>query len=86
MKKICNVNTKIRPLYWSFRRKQCEKIQNLYPKKGRGRLQEVLVYYKALSGKILVFWIGGGRLQEMVAQGGSTLLFSLLCTYIASQL
>ena len=33
-----------------------------------------------------MFWIGGGRLQEMVAQGGSTLLFSLLCTYIASQL
>ena len=53
---------------------------------GRGRLQEVLVYYKALSGKLLVFWIGGGRLQEMVAQGGSTLLFSLLCTYIANQL
>ena len=31
-----------------------------------------------------MFWIGG-RLQEMVADGGSTLLFSLLSTYIAIQ-
>ena len=62
-----------------------ENTKTFILKSGRGRLQEMLVYYKALSGKILVFWIGGGRLQEMVAHGGSTLLFSLLSTYVANQ-
>ena len=61
-----------------------ENTKTFILKSGRGRLQEVVVYYKALSGKILVFWIGH-RLQEMVAHGGSTLLFSLLSTYIANQ-
>ena len=37
---------------------------------------------KALTGKILVFWIGGriimggGRLQEVVAYGGSTVYYT----------
>ena len=37
---------------------------------------------KALSGEIFVFWIGGhlslegGRLQEVVAHGGSTVMIS----------
>ena len=62
-----------------------ENTKTFIPKSGRGRLQEVLVFYKALSEKILVFWRGGGRLQGMVAHGGSTLLFSLLSTYIASK-
>ena len=37
---------------------------------------------KALSGKILVFWVGGhlslegGRLREVVAHGGSTVMIS----------
>ena len=31
-------------------------------------------YYKALTGKIFIEWshMGGGRLREMVAHGGST--------------
>ena len=40
------------------------------PKRGRGRLPEVLVYerfnYKALTGEILVFWIAD-RLREAIA-------------------
>ena len=58
-----------------------ENTKTFILKSGRGRLQEVVVYYKALSG---MFWIGD-RLQEMVAHRGSTLLFSLLSTYIANQ-
>ena len=44
---------------------------------------------KALSGKILVFWIdghlimGGGRLQEVVAHGVSTVLICLSPPLIA---
>ena len=43
---------------------------------------------KALTGKILVFWIGGriimggGRLQEVVAYGGSTVYY----TYTSSRI
>ena len=58
-----------------------ENTKTFILKSGRGRLQEVVFYYKALSG---MFWIGH-RLQELVAHGGSTLLFSLLSTYIANQ-
>ena len=47
------------------------------PKSGRGHLHVVFIYWrfqlKALTGKILVFWIGG-RLWEVVAHGGSTVL------------
>ena len=38
--------------------------------------------WKALTGKVLVFWIashlymGGGRLQEVVAHGGATVLLA----------
>ena len=35
-----------------------ENTKTFILKSGRGRLQEVVVYYKALGGKILVFWIG----------------------------
>ena len=36
-------------------------------------------YYRALTGKIFIEWsyLGGGRLREMVARGGSTLV--LIC-------
>ena len=40
--------------------------------------------FKALTGKILVFWtggriiLGGGRLQEVVAYGGSTVHIYIL--------
>ena len=56
------------------------------PKRGRGRLQEVVVYNttesncEALTGKILVFWIGG-RLWEVVAHGGSTVVKKNITSY-----
>ena len=47
------------------------------PNSGRGRLQEWLFTRRsnceALTGKILVFWIGG-RLREVVAHRGSTVV------------
>ena len=56
------------------------------PKSGRGRLQEVVVYNtrgpncKALTLKILVFWIGG-RLWEVVAHGSSTVVNKNITSY-----
>ena len=38
---------------------------------------------KALTGKILVFWIGG-RLREVVAHGGSTVFGDLIYLRLAS--
>ena len=53
------------------------------PNSGRGRLQEWLFTRRsnceALTGKILVFWIGG-RLREVVAHRGSTVVTCALAT------
>ena len=45
--------------------------------------------FKALTGKILVFWdwrslIGGGRLREVVAHGGSTVFGDIMYLRLAN--
>ena len=58
------------------RLKTMENYKTVSPKSSRGRLREMLAYtrgcnYRALTGKILVFWMGG-RLWEVVVLGNST--------------
>ena len=55
------------------RLKTMENYKTIRPKSGRGCLREMLAYtrgcnYRALTGKILVFWMGG-RLWEVVVLG-----------------
>ena len=58
------------------RLKTMENYKTVSPKSGRGRLREILAYtrgcnYGALTGKILVFWMGG-RLWELVVLGSNS--------------
>ena len=58
-----------------------ENSKTVSPKSGRGRLQEVVVYerfpYKVVTEDIFgvlgrLSLMGGGRLREVIARGGST--------------
>ena len=58
------------------RLKTLENYKTVSPKSGRGRLREMLAYtrgcnYRALTRKILVFWMGG-RLWEVVVLGNNS--------------
>ena len=58
------------------RLKTMENYKTVSPKSGRGGLREILAYtrgcnYRALTGKILVFWMGG-RLWELVVLGSNS--------------
>ena len=58
------------------RLKTMENYKTVSPKSGRGRLREMLAYtrgcnYRALTRKILVFWMGG-RLWEVVVLGNNS--------------
>ena len=63
------------------RLKTIENSKTVSPKSGRGRLQEVVVYerfpYKVVTEDIFgvlgrLSLMGGGRLREVIARGGST--------------
>ena len=58
------------------RLKTMENYKTVSPKSGRSRLREILAYtrgcnYRALTRKILVFWMGG-RLWELVVLGSNS--------------
>ena len=69
-----------------------ENSKTVSPKSGRGRLQEVVVYerfqYKAVTEDIFgvlgrLSLMGGGRLREVIARGGSTVkLYSIRACWI----
>ena len=74
------------------RLKTIENSKTVSPKSGRGRLQEVVVYerfqYKAVTEDIFgvlgrLSLMGGGRLREVIARGGSTVkLYSIRACWI----
>ena len=74
------------------RLKTIENSKTVSPKSGRGRLQEVVVYerfpYKVVTEDIFgvlgrLSLMGGGRLREVIARGGSTVkLYSIRACWI----